>query len=100
MRFVVPILIFLTATARADTARVLIDGTGCSTRQLAIKRIFEEHPQIGKVMILPRRDAPVNNQRYFIIESAGALPTKAELIKALGRRAKFYKILKVEPIQE
>lgn len=85
----------LVSIANADTGRVLIDGMGCRTRQQAIQRIFEKLPDIDKVTILPRRDAPVDNQRYFIIISKGKLPPKEALIAALGRRARFYKILSV-----
>ena len=38
-----------------------------------------------------------DNQRYFVIESRGIPPTKEALIEALGRKAKFYKVLNVEP---
>jgi len=91
--------LLLPGTAIADTCRVLIDGTGCRTRQQAIQRIFEKLPDVGEVTILPRRDAPADNQRYFIVEAKSEIPTKQSLIEALGRRAKFYKILTVEPLQ-
>ncbi len=85
------------ALAGGETARVLIDGTGCRTRQQAIQRIFEKLPEIDKVTILPRRDAPADNHRVFLIECPGPAPGKAELIAALGRRAEFYKVVAVEP---
>lgn len=79
-------------------AQVLIDGTGCRTRQQAIQRIFEQMPEIDEVTILPRRDAPKDNQRIFIIETGGEIPSKERLIEALGRKAKFYKVLSVVPL--
>lgn len=91
------IFFLLSASAFADTCRVLIEGTGCRTRQQSIERIFEKIPDVTKVTILPRSAAPADNHRYFIIESKGTSPTKDALIEALGRRAKFYKILTVEP---
>jgi hypothetical protein len=41
------------------------------------------------VRLLPRRDAPADNHRYFAIESKGGSPAKEALIKDLGRRSKF-----------
>ena len=80
----------------AGEARVLIDGTGCRTRQQAIERIFEKLPEVDRVTILPRRDSPADNQRIFVLQTNGDPPSKEELIAALGRRAKFYKVLSVE----
>lgn len=90
--------ILLVSVASAETARVLIDGTGCRTRQQAIQRIFEKLPEIDEVTILPRRDAPADNQRIFVLETPGPIPTKEKLIEALGRRAKFYKVLTVTEV--
>jgi len=98
VRIVFLIKLLLSPLAYAETCRVLIDGTGCSTRQQAIERIFEKLPEVEGVTILPRRDAPKNNQRYFVIETAGEAPSKERLVEALGRRAKFYIILSVEPL--
>ena len=96
-RWIFPLL-FLGGHTFASQARVLIDGTGCRTRQQAIERIFEKLPEIERVTILPRRDAPADNQRIFVLETNGGVPTKETLIKALGRRAKFYKVLSVEEV--
>jgi hypothetical protein len=100
MRSALLLALLLPATAGADTCRVLIDGTGCRTRQQAIQRIFEKLPDVKAVSILPRSEAPADNHRYFLIESEGTSPTKETLIEALGRKAKFYKVLTLEPIQE
>lgn len=97
MRISIVLLLIFPFIAAAENARVLIDGTGCRTRQQAIQRIFEKLPEIDEVTILPRRDAPQDNQRIFIVESEGPVPTKEALIAALGRRAKFYKVLSVSP---
>lgn len=86
------------SVAVAGTCRVLVDGTGCSTRQQAICRIFEKLPEVKRVTILPRRNAPADNQHYFHIEAMASNPSKESLIQALGRRARFYKILIVEPL--
>ncbi len=98
MRATFVLVLLLPASALADTCRVLIDGTGCRTRQQAIQRIFEKLPEIDEVTILPRRDAPADNQRVFVIETRGPIPTKEKLIEALGRRAKFYKVLTVTEV--
>ena len=97
MRFYLLLSLLVIPSAWAAEYRVLIDGTGCRTRQQAIKRIFEKLPDIDRVTILPRRDAPEANQRYFVIESEGDAPTENILIEALGRRARFYKVLSVIP---
>jgi hypothetical protein len=99
MRIALFLALLLPATAGADTCRVLIDGTGCHTRQQAIQRIFKKLPDVTDVTILPRRDAPADNQRYFVINSQSTSPTKETLIESLGRKAKFYKVLTVDPIR-
>jgi hypothetical protein len=98
MRIFFAVALLLTATAYADTCRVLIDGTGCRTRQQAIQRIFEKLPDVKEVTILPCKEAPADNHRYFVIESKGTSPTKETLIESLGRKAKFYKVITVEPL--
>lgn len=98
MRAALLLVFLLTATACADTCRVLIDGTGCRTRQQAIQRIFEKLPDVTEVTILPRKEAPADNHRYFVIESKGTSPNKETLIESLGRKAKFYKVITVEPL--
>jgi hypothetical protein len=100
MRSAIIAAMLLPATAGADTCRALIAGTGCRTRQQAIQRIFEKLSDVEDVTILPRRDAPADNHRYFVIESKGKPPTKEALIAALGRRAEYYKVLTVDPIPE
>ena len=94
------LMLILGSEAFAGDARVLIDGTGCRTRQQAIERIFEKLPEVELVTILPLRDASTDNQRIFVLETKGDLPTREELIEALGRRAKFYQVLSVEVITE
>ena len=97
---ILAILLFLATDLMADHCRVLVDGAGCRTRQLAMQRIWEELPNVKEVEILPREKAPAKNQRYFIIRCEGSSPpTQKELITALGRRAKHYIVLSVEPIQ-
>ncbi|MBC7979972.1 MAG: hypothetical protein H7Y36_05360 [Armatimonadetes bacterium] len=91
------VLAALASSSFGETCRVLINGTGCRTRQQAIERIFEKLPAISKVTILPRRAAPADNQRVFILESVGPAASKEYLITALGRRAKYYEILNVTP---
>ena len=92
------IVILSTATLQAASVKVLIAGTGCRTRQQAIERIFEKMEGVKQVTILPRRESPADNHRYFIVECAGIPPTQSELVTALGRRAKFYRILSVSSI--
>lgn len=94
---ILTILLFSGLSALAADCRVLIDGAGCRTRQLAIKRIFEKIPGVEDVIILPRSEAPVENQRFFIIRSGDTAPSREELIGALGRRAKHYRVLTVTP---
>ena len=93
------IFLFLSTSLMADSCRALVDGAGCRTRQLAMQRIWEKLPRVTEVEILPREKAPAQNQRYFIIHSEGNSPTQDELIEALGRRAKHYIVLSVEPIE-
>jgi hypothetical protein len=81
--------------ANAEDCRVLVGGSGCRTRQLAIERIFEELPGVHDVEILPRKVAPAPNQRVFLIRSTGKAPTREQLITALGRRARHYLVLEV-----
>lgn len=90
-------LAILALPAFAGDCRVLVDGTGCRTRQLAVARIFENLPGVKEVEILPRADAPAQNQRYFLIRSTREAPGRGSLIEALGRRAKFYHIVSVTP---
>ncbi len=83
--------------ALAGESLVLIDGTGCRTRQLAIERIFEKIPGVTEVTILRREEAPAENQRYFRVKSTGESPGREQFIEALARRAKHYRILSVTP---
>ena len=94
---VVAFSLLLAAPLFSDTCRVLVDGAGCRTRQLAIKRIFEKLPEITEVATLPPEDAPALNQRYFIVKTENDSPTLDELVEALGRRAKHYQIVSVTP---
>lgn len=94
------ILLMLASGCLAESCRALVDGAGCRTRQLAMQRIWENLPQVTTVEILPREQAPAANQRYFIIQSNGPSPSREDLIKALGRRAKHYIVLAVEPLPE
>lgn len=70
--------------AFAGEARVLINGTG-RTRQQAIERIFEKLPEVERVTIMPRRDVPADSKRIFVLETKGDIPTKDDLIEALGK---------------
>lgn len=92
------ILFLPVAVCSADPCRVLVEGVGCRTRQLAMQRIWEELPRVKNVEILPREKAPAANHRYFVIRCEGRPPSKEDLIKALGRRAKHYIVKSVEPI--
>ncbi len=76
---------------------MLVEGAGCRTRQLAMQKIWEALPEVDEVKILPREEAPAANHRYFIIRSKGQAPDKPQLVKALGRRAKHYKVISVVP---
>jgi hypothetical protein len=94
------ILALLTLHAHAEECRVLIDGTGCRTRQLAIRKILEKLPGVEGVTILPRAEAPADNQRFFIVRSNGKAPDRDELVAALGRRARHYRILTVSQVTD
>lgn len=94
----IPVLLaFLALPAFADNCRVLVDGCGCRTRQLAIATIFEKLPGVEDVIILARSDAPAANQRYFLIKSKFKAPCLDQLVEALGKRAKHYHVISVEP---
>jgi hypothetical protein len=79
----------------AEDCRVLVDGTGCNTRQLAVARILKTLPGVTTVEILPRAETPALNQRYFVIHSTQKAPSREQLIEALGRRATFYHVIAV-----
>ena len=96
----VALSLILSLTAWADDCKVLVDGAGCRTRQLAIERIFEGMPEVTQVEILPLAEAPALNQRYFVLRSGGKSPTREQLIRALGRRAKFYHVIEVAPLPQ
>jgi hypothetical protein len=83
---------------KADDCRVLVEGAGCRTRQLAMQRIWEKLPGVTGVEILPREQAPAANHRWFVICSDRKAPDRETLIKALGRRARHYVVVRVEPV--
>jgi hypothetical protein len=85
--------------AFAHDYRVLVDGAGCRTRQLAIQRAFAAMPGVRLVEILPLSKSPALNQRYFIIRSSEKIPNRDRLIEALGRRAKFYHVQTIEILE-
>ena len=81
----------------ADNCRVLVDGIGCHTRQLAVARSFEKNPGVKDVAILPRAEAPTPNQRFLLIRSTHRSPSREQLMNALGNRAKYYRVISVVP---
>ena len=98
MRFLL-LIICHSSWAFAHDYRVLVDGAGCRTRQLAIQRAFAAMPGVKQVDIRPLAEAPALNQRYFIIRSSEKIPGTEPWIEALGRRAKFYHVQKVEALE-
>lgn len=94
----IALLSILALTAWAEDCKVLVDGAGCRTRQLAIARIFKNLPEVTDVDLLPRTEAPALNQRYFVVRSVGKSPQREQLVRALGRRAKFYHVIEVAPL--
>ena len=92
------LILCLSPWAHAHDYRVLVDGAGCRTRQLAIQRAFAAMPGVNQVEILALSEAPALNQRYFVIRSSEKIPDCDRLIEALGRRAKFYHVKKIEPL--
>lgn len=95
---ILALLISLTTPAIAENCRVLVDGIGCRTRQLAVERIFEKIPGVDDVTILPRAEAPALNQRYLLIRSTHKAPSREQLIEALGKRAKHYHVISVSAL--
>jgi hypothetical protein len=91
------ILAFLALPAIADNCRVLVDGIGCRTRQLAVARSFEKFPGVKDVTILPRAEAPAPNQRYLLIRSTHKAPSREQLMEVLGKRSKHYRVISVVP---
>ncbi|BCX46615.1 hypothetical protein HAHE_05230 [Haloferula helveola] len=91
------IAIAISLPASAENVRVTVDGAGCRTRQLAIQRIWEKLPSIDEVEILPHDERPADNQRIFVLNCPGDAPSREQLIEALGRRAKHYRVLRVMP---
>ena len=90
------LVILLVQAALAADCRVLVDGSGCRTRQLAIQSIWEKLPGVSEVLILLREEAPAANQRIFVIRCKESSPTEEQLVEALGRRAKFYHVIDVK----
>lgn len=99
MRLRIVILLMVMPVA-AEDCRALVEGAGCRTRQLAMQRIWEAMPRVTDVEILPREQAPAANHRWFVIRAEGDGPDKDALIKALGRRAKHYHVVRVEELSE
>ena len=83
--------------APAADYKVLVEGSGCRTRQLALEKVFERMPGVRDVTILPRAEAPEDNHRYFLIRSTGSMPSREQISKALKRRAKYCHIISVTP---
>lgn len=96
MKFLL-ILFLIVIQAHAGDYRVLVEGAGCRTRQLAMQKIFEKMPGVRDVTILPRSEAPEDNQRYFLIRSTEPIPNREQVSMALGRRAKYYQVISVTP---
>ena len=94
----IALLLILALAAWAEDCKVLVDGAGCRTRQLAIARIFKNLPEVTDVDLLPHTEAPALNQRYFVVRSGGKSPQREQLVRALGRRAKFYHVIEVAPL--
>ncbi len=94
----IALLLILALAAWAEDCKVLVDGAGCRTRQLVIARIFKNLPEVTDVDLLPRTEAPALNQRYFVVRSGGKSPQREQLVRALGRRAKFYHVIEVAPL--
>jgi hypothetical protein len=67
---------------------------------LAVARCFEKIPGVEDVVILPRAEAPAANQRYLRIRSTYKSPSREQLIEALGKRAKHYRVISVAPDRE
>jgi hypothetical protein len=82
----------------ADEFRARVEGAGCRTRQLTIQRIWEQLPEVETVTILPRKQRPAPNQRDFILRCPDATPTAERLNEALGRRAAYYRVIQLTPL--
>ena len=91
------IAVAISLHASAENVRVTVDGAGCRTRQLAIQRIWEKLPSVDEVEILPYEERPADNQRIFILRCPKDAPNREQLIEALGRRAKHYRVVRVKP---
>ena len=92
-----PLIFLMVIQAHAADYRVLVEGTGCRTRQLAVEKVFESMPGVRVVTILPRAAAPRDNQRYFLIRSTESIPSREQVSEALGRRAKYCQVISVTP---
>jgi hypothetical protein len=84
-------------TASAGTVHVAVGNTGCGTRQLTVKRLWQSMPGVRSVVIVPRKPDDPANQRVFIVTTGGADPDQTALSRALGRRAARYPILSLAP---
>lgn len=92
-------LVFSLSSVIAEDCRVLVEGAGCRTRQLAMQRIWQELPGVTEVEIMPREKDTAPNHRWFVIRCVGDAPDKPRLIEELGRRAKHYHVLRVEKLE-
>lgn len=93
-RVVLAILLSCLATGHAAETRVEVDGVGCHTRQLAVRKLWSALPGVTSVSILPRGPNDPANRRVFVI-TATKQPNQHLLEAALGSRTRFYKVLSV-----
>jgi hypothetical protein len=93
------LLMLGSSTLVAKDVRARVDGIGCRTRQLTVKRCWENLEAVTSVEILPRDQRPAPNQRDLILHCPGPAPTLAELNSALGPKAKFYRAIAILPVE-
>lgn len=81
---------------QAETLEVVVGDTGCTARQLTVKKSWSKIPRVTSVTVLPRQPGASGGERTFVIVSSGAAPTEDALRAALARRAKHFPILRRE----
>ncbi len=97
IRLICSAILLASLPARAAEIRAEVDGVGCHTRQLAVKKLWSMLPGVTSVTIQPRSTSDPAKRRIFVITASPA-PDQPALETALGTRTRFYKVLKVSPV--
>lgn len=87
-------LILSLLPASAALLKVEVDGVGCHTRQLAVRKIWSTLPGVLSVDIQPHDQTTPANHRTFLI-SCNQPIGRDTLQSSLGPRSRFYQVVSV-----